>query len=149
MCGCRRGGSLPRSLLQGGSDEQHPRGGASRLLRQAEPRPARRGGTVMAEVIVKSLDRPDESRTPSERGRIDLVTLDQSTVGRAVFQPGWRWSEDVKPADGTELELRPGDAFVIAPGHDAWVIGDEPCVTLDYSGTVQLAGTPARESGGR
>jgi len=127
----------------------------------------------MAEVIVKSLDRPDESRTPSERGRIDLVTLDQSTVGRAVFQPGWRWSEDVKPAagtelcevthtgyvvsgregvrmaDGTEVELRPGDAFVIAPGHDAWVIGDEPCVTLDFSGTVQLAGTPARESGGR
>jgi mannose-6-phosphate isomerase-like protein (cupin superfamily) len=124
----------------------------------------------MAGVIVKSLNRPDESRTPSERGRIDLVTLDQTTVGRAVFQPGWRWSEDVKPvagtelcevthtgyvvsgregvrmADGTEVELGPGDAFVIGPGHDAWVIGDEPCVTLDFSGTAQLVGTPARES---
>lgn len=118
----------------------------------------------MTGVIIKSLEHPDESRTPSERGRIDLVTLDHTTVGRATFQPGWRWSEDVKPvagtelcevthtgyvvsgregvrmADGTEVELGPGDAFVIGPGHDAWVIGDEPCVTLDFSGTAQLVG---------
>jgi quercetin dioxygenase-like cupin family protein len=127
----------------------------------------------MAGVIVKSLERPDESRTPSERGRIDLVTLDQTTVGRAVFQPGWRWSEDVKPvagtelcevthtgyvvsgregvrmADGTEVELGPGDAFVIGPGHDAWVIGDEPCVTLDFSGTARLVGATSDESEAR
>ncbi len=124
----------------------------------------------MSGVIVKSLDRPDERRQPSERGRIDLVTLDRTTVGRAVFEPGWRWSEDVKPvagtelcevthtgyvvsgsegvrmADGTEVELGPGDAFVIGPGHDAWVIGNEPCVTLDFSGTARLVGATSDES---
>jgi hypothetical protein len=124
----------------------------------------------MAGVIVKSLDRPDDSRAPSERTRIDLVTLDQTTIGRATFQPGWRWSEDVKPvagtelcevthtgyvvsglegvrmADGTEVKLGPGDAFMIGPGHDAWVIGDEPCVTLDFSGTARLIGATSEES---
>ena len=124
----------------------------------------------MAGVIVKSLERPDERRTPSERTRIDLVTLDQTMVGRAVFQPGWRWSEDVRPvagtelcevthtgyvvsgregvrmADGTEVELGPGDASVIGPGHDAWVIGDEPCVTLDFNGTARLVGATSEES---
>jgi hypothetical protein len=123
----------------------------------------------MAGTIVKSLDSPDERRAPSERTRIDLVTLDQTTIGRAVFQAGWRWSEDVKPvagtglceithtgyvvsgregvrmADGTEVELGPGDAFVIGPGHDAWVIGDEPCVTLDFSGSVPLVADTSEE----
>ena len=84
------------------------------------------------------------------------MTLGGVTVGRATFEPGWRWSEHIKPAagtelcevthtgyvvsgrqvvrtaDGTEIELQPGDAFVIAPGHDAWVVGDEPCVTVDF-----------------
>ena len=120
---------------------------------------------VTTGLIVKSLDRPEESRAPSERGRIEMVTLGEVTVGRAVFQPGWRWSEDVKPAagtelcevahtgyvvsgrecvrmaDGTEVELGAGDAFVIAPGHDAWVIGSEPCVTLDFSGNAPQIGT--------
>jgi hypothetical protein len=92
------------------------------------------------------------------------------TVGRATFQPGWRWSVDVKPvaetelcqvthtgyvlsgrevvrmADGTEVELGPGDAFVIGPGHDAWVIGDQPCVTLDFNGTSAQFGSPNAES---
>jgi hypothetical protein len=123
----------------------------------------------MAGTIVKSLDSPDERRAPSERTRIDLVTLDQTTIGRAVFQAGWRWSEDVKPvagtglceithtgyvvsgregvrmADGTEVELGPGDAFVIGPGHDAWVIGDEPCVTLDFSGSAPLVADTSEE----
>lgn len=121
-------------------------------------------------VMVKSLDDPDESRRPSERTRIDLVTLGEATVGRAVFQPGWCWSLDVKPvagtelcevphtgyvlsgregvrmSDGSEIELGPGDAFVIGPGHDAWVIGDEPCVTLDFGGNLRQVGVPAGES---
>jgi hypothetical protein len=120
-------------------------------------------------LIVKSLDRPEESRAPSARGRIDLVALDGLTVARAVFEPGWRWSQDVRPAagtelcevahtgyvvsghqcvrmaDGTEQELGPGDAFMIAPGHDAWVVGDEPCVTLDFSGHAARVGVPAAE----
>ena len=118
-------------------------------------------------LIVKSLDQPEDSRAPSDRGRVEMVTLGEVTVGRAIFQPGWRWSVDVKPvagtelcevahtgyvvsgrecvrmADGTEVELRPGDAFAIAPGHDAWVIGEEPCVTLDFSGNAPDIGAPS------
>jgi class 3 adenylate cyclase len=89
-------------------------------------------------------------------GRIDVVDLDDTVVGRMTYEPGWRWSIDVQPiagtdtcqyhhlgvtlsgrlraqmADGTELELGPGDVFEIPPGHDAWVIGDEPWVSVDF-----------------
>ena len=128
---------------------------------------------VTTHLVVKSLDHPDESREPSDLGRVEMVTLGDVTVGRAVFQPGWRWSVDVRPAagtslcevahtgyvvsgrqhvrmaDGTEVELQPGDAFVIAPGHDAWVTGDEPCVTLDFSGNVSQFGAPDEQGGNR
>lgn len=121
------------------------------------------------DVLVKSLDHPDETRSPSGRGRIEMVSLDELTVGRAVFEPGWRWSVDVQPtagtslcevthvgyvvsgrqhvrmADGSEVELAPGDAFVIGAGHDAWVVGDEPCVTLDFSGNVSRVGRADRD----
>jgi quercetin dioxygenase-like cupin family protein len=114
-------------------------------------------------LLVKSLDEPDEIRPTADKGQIELVSLAGLTVGRATFQPGWRWSEHVKPhagtalcqathtgyvlsgrqhvllADGTEVELKSGDAFVIPAGHDAWVIGEEPCVTLDFSGGAELA----------
>jgi uncharacterized cupin superfamily protein len=113
--------------------------------------------------IAKSLNRPEEMRPTADKGRIELVRLGDVTVGRATFEPGWRWSEHVKPiagtdlcmathlgyvvsgrpavrmADGTELQLAPGDAFVVGAGHDAWVVGDEPCVTLDFSGIEDLA----------
>ena len=93
---------------------------------------------------------------PIPRGRIDVVDLDDTVVGRMTYEPGWRWSEDIKPiagtdtcqyhhlgitlsgrlraqmADGTELELSPGDVFEIPPGHDAWVVGDEPWVSVDF-----------------
>jgi quercetin dioxygenase-like cupin family protein len=121
------------------------------------------GQSSTGTVIVKSLDQPDESRPTADKGRIELVNLGKVTVGRATFHPGWRWSEHVKPivgtelcqathtgyvvsgrqavrmADGTEVELGPGDAFVIGPGHDAWVIGETPCVTLDFSGGANFA----------
>jgi len=85
------------------------------------------------------------------------------TIPRATFQPGWRRSKHVKPiagtelchaahngyvvagrqavqmADGTEVELGPGDAFLVGPGHDSWVIGDEPCVTVDFTGGENFA----------
>jgi uncharacterized cupin superfamily protein len=124
----------------------------------------------MAEPIVKSLEQPEESHSPSGRGRVDLVALGEVTVGRASFQPGWHWSRDmsshagtelcqvthtgyvvsgrsiVRMADGTEVELGPGDAFMIPAGHDAWVVGDEPYVTVDFTGTAGDIGQeePAR-----
>lgn len=88
-----------------------------------------------------------------DKGKMDVVTLDSVTVGRAVFEPGWKWSECVKPIagtescqvphggyvlsgrmhvrrdDGAEIESGPGDAVVIPQGHGAWTLGDEPCVT--------------------
>lgn len=89
-------------------------------------------------------------------GRIEVVELDDSVVGRMIYEPGWRWSVDIKPIagtetcqyhhfgvttsgilrvqmpDGTELEINPGDVFEIPPGHDAWVVGDEPWVSIDF-----------------
>lgn len=111
-----------------------------------------------ARLIVKSLDQPDETRQAADKGEVELVRLGEMTVARATFQPGWRWSEHVKPsagtercevthngyvvsgrqvvrmADGSEAELGPGDAFVIGAGHDSWVVGEEPCVTVDFTG---------------
>jgi class 3 adenylate cyclase len=89
-------------------------------------------------------------------GRVDVVELDDIVVGRMTYQPGWRWSQDVKPVagtercqyhhvgvtlqgrlrvempDGTELEVGPGDVFEFPPGHDAWVVGDAPWVSVDF-----------------
>lgn len=104
----------------------------------------------------RNIDRPDEQRS-FEHGEVRLVKLPGAVIGRAEFRPGWRWSTDVKPHagtdscqvhhisyvvsgrfhvrmdDGRELELGPGDAHVVGPGHDAWVVGEEPCVTIDFS----------------
>jgi mannose-6-phosphate isomerase-like protein (cupin superfamily) len=104
----------------------------------------------------KSLDQPDETRT-FENGKAEVVTLGDFSASRLVFEPGWRWSENVKPIagtdscqvfhtgyhvsgrlhvrmdDGTEEEVGPGDAYVIPPGHDAWVVGEEPVVSVDMS----------------
>ena len=111
-------------------------------------------------LLAKSLDTPDENRS-FDHGEIQAVTLGGVTFSRAVFRPGWRWSEDVKPvvgtdscqathlavvisgqfhvqmADGDERDLGPFDAHVVGPGHDAWVVGDEPCVIFDFAGTLQ------------
>lgn len=123
--------------------------------------------TTMADpsstLIVKPMDQPDEVRSTADRGQIDLVSLGQMMLGRATFQPGWRWSEHVKPiagtdlcqathvgyvvagrqavrmSDGTEVELSAGDAFLVGPGHDAWVVGDEACVTIDFVGGPDFA----------
>src|SRR5215208_2369788 len=96
----------------------------------------------------------DVRRIP--HGKIDVVQLDDRVIGRMQYDPGWRWSVDVKPIaatescqfhhvgvtlsgrlraqmhDGIELELGPGDVFEIPPGHDAWVVGAEPWVSVDF-----------------
>jgi hypothetical protein len=103
----------------------------------------------------KNLDSPDEKRS-FDHAELHFVHLTGITIGRAVLRPGWRWSTDVSPVigtescqahhssyvasgrlhvrmdDGQELELGPGDAHVVGPGHDAWVVGDEPCITIDF-----------------
>jgi hypothetical protein len=109
----------------------------------------------MASIESKSMDTPDETRTP-DKTTVSVVHLGQATVARLQAEPGWRWSECIKPVvggescqaahlgyvvsgrihiastDGTELELGPGDAYRIDPGHDAWVLGDEPFVALEF-----------------
>jgi quercetin dioxygenase-like cupin family protein len=106
---------------------------------------------------VKSLNKPDETRTPPKT-KVEVVKVGDSTIMRATFEPGWKWSEHIKPIagtescqvphvnyvisgrmkvvmdDGTEKEMGPGDAADIPPGHNAWVIGNEPCVAIDFSG---------------
>ena len=103
----------------------------------------------MLEVVLKRFDRPDEVRT-FEKGRFEIVHIGGMSIGRATYQPGWKWSEHVGPGlgrtscevehvgiviagcataamdDGRVVELRAGDIFHIPPGHDSWVIGDEP-----------------------
>jgi quercetin dioxygenase-like cupin family protein len=111
----------------------------------------------MATVQTKTFDHPDETLPFVERGRIELLQLGGREVGRAVFESGWRWSDHVKPLagtetcefphlgyvlsggmrvlmdDGTQTDLKAGDAFFIPPGHDAEVVGEEPCVMLDFA----------------
>jgi hypothetical protein len=115
----------------------------------------------------KTLNSPDEIRT-FEKGKLELATVGAVTFGRGVFQPGWKWSECVKPlvnteyceaphvqyhisgrlgvrmADGTEMEFGPGDVGALPSGHDAWVIGDEEVVVIDVSGMKQYA-RPAKK----
>ena len=117
----------------------------------------------MAELEVRNLDHADETRPFVDTGRVEIVNVAGGTVGRGTFQPGWRWSEHVKPIagtdscqaphmgycisgrmvvrmdDGTEKEIGAGDVLVIPPGHDAWVIGNEPCVQVDFTGMAIYA----------
>ncbi|MBA3362075.1 MAG: hypothetical protein H0T94_11525 [Acidimicrobiia bacterium] len=110
----------------------------------------------MARMQRKRFSEPAEVRN-FPRGKVDVVELDDVVVGRMTYEPGWRWSVDVKPiagtvscqyhhlgvtlagrlraemADGTELEIGPGDVFEIPPGHDAWVVGVEPWVSVDFA----------------
>lgn len=116
----------------------------------------------MAGLESQNFDTPDETRA-FDKGQLAVITLGDATVGRGTFQPGWRWSECVKPIagtdscqaahlgyvvagrmhvamdDGTESEAGPGDLVNIAPGHDAWIVGDEPCVFIDFEGASNYA----------
>ena len=117
---------------------------------------------VMEKAEVRSFDNPDEVRE-FPKGRLELITIGGVTVGRATLEPGWRWSESVQPIaktdsceashfqyqlsgvirvrmdDGTEVESRAGDVTLFPPGHDAWVVGDEPVVAVDFQGMHDYA----------
>ena len=114
----------------------------------------------------KSHDTPDETRAPAKT-RIEVVKLEGYTIGRLNFEPGWRWSECIKPvvgtescqtehigylvsgkmgiktADGTTAEVMPGSVYHIEPGHDGWVVGDQPVVVIEFQGASTYAKTPA------
>jgi hypothetical protein len=111
-----------------------------------------------------SFEAPEETRSfLGDTGQLELVNLEGGPVGRATFLPGWKWSEHVKPIvqtdscqaahlgyfvsgrmgvvmdDGEAMEYGPGDFAIMAPGHDAWIIGDEPCVVIDWQGFANYA----------
>jgi quercetin dioxygenase-like cupin family protein len=117
----------------------------------------------MAALEAKNCSSPDETRRLADKGTVEVVQLGGVTIGRVTLQPGWRWSEHVKPIvgtascqaphtgyviagrlhvrmdDGTERELGPGDAFFLPPGHDAWVVGNEAHVNIDFTGMADYA----------
>jgi len=123
---------------------------------------------MTAGVTKKSFSAADETRTP-DKTRVEMVGLGTVKVARFTMQPGWRWSECIQPVvgtercqarhvgavvsgslrvthlDGTEVELGPGDAYVIEPGHDSWVDGDDPFVACEFeSVTAATYAEPSR-----
>ncbi|MBI5058980.1 cupin domain-containing protein [candidate division KSB1 bacterium] len=116
----------------------------------------------MNTAALKSFAKPDEIRE-FPKGHLELMTIGGVTIGRAVFEPGWRWSTSLQPVaktksceaphfqyhvsgvlkvqmdDGTVYECKPGDVSLLPSGHDAWVVGDEPVIVVDWHGMVNYA----------
>lgn len=116
----------------------------------------------MDDVIIRQFEQPDEIRS-FPKGRFEVVRIGGMTIGRATYEPGWKWSTDVGAAigkkscdvehvglvvsgravaamdDGSIIEMAAGDIFYIAPGHDSWVVGDEPYVSLHLMGAGAYA----------
>jgi len=117
---------------------------------------------LQTQIERKNLAKPDEKRT-FDKGQLELAYIGGLTFGRATLQPGWKWSTCVKPIaktksceaphlqyhvsgrlhvvmdDGTTADFGPGDVSNIPPGHDAWVVGNEPVVVIDITGMVEYA----------
>ncbi|NKY46378.1 cupin domain-containing protein [Nocardia cerradoensis] len=121
-------------------------------------------GAARTSLLVRNFDAADETREfESGSGRLEVVQAPSGAVGRAVFEPGWRWSTHVKPIagtdscqaahigycvsgrmhirmdDGTECEVGPGDFMQCPPGHDAWTVGDQACVMIDWAAAAEYA----------
>jgi hypothetical protein len=116
----------------------------------------------MARFEVKGFTKPEETRK-FEKGKLELVKIGGAMVGRAEFQPGWRWSKSLKPVvktesceaphfqyhlsgtlrikmdDGTTKDVKAGEISFVPSGHDAWVVGKEPVVVVDFQGMVDYA----------
>jgi hypothetical protein len=116
----------------------------------------------MKKVELKNFGRPDEVRE-FPNGRLELIKIGGATIGRAIFQPGWRWATSVQPIaktksceaphfqyhisgvlrvrmdDGEEFDCKPGEVSVLPSGHDAWVVGEEPVVVVDFHGMLDYA----------
>jgi hypothetical protein len=118
--------------------------------------------TTAAKAEVKSFNKPEEVRN-FPNGKVELVKVGGAMIGRAVFEPGWKWSTSVQPLvktksceaphyqyhvsgalkvvmdDGSEFECKAGDVSLFPTGHDAWVVGNEPVVVVDFQGMVDYA----------
>lgn len=117
---------------------------------------------VSEKMEIKSFGKPDEVRE-FPNGRLELTKVGGAVIGRAILQPGWKWSTSVQPVaktksceaphfqyhiagtlmvkmdDGTEIACKPGDVSLLPSGHDAWVVGNEPVVVVDWQGMVEYA----------
>jgi mannose-6-phosphate isomerase-like protein (cupin superfamily) len=115
------------------------------------------------EMISRNLDRKPDDVIKFTNGKVELANLGETAIGRITLQPGWKWSNDVKQIvntnscqhphtqyvisgslrvrmdDGTEQEFGPGDAIYVPPGHDAWVVGNQPFVAVDFTGMKEYA----------
>lgn len=118
--------------------------------------------SIATDTIFKRFEQPDELRR-FDKGKFELVHMGKMTIGRATYEPGWKWSVHVgaatgdklcqvehvgmvvsgrsmvKMADGREMEMKAGDVFYVAPGHDSWVVGNEPYVSLHFMGAETYA----------
>lgn len=116
----------------------------------------------MNKLEMKTFEHPDEVRG-FPHGQMELLHIGGGDVGKITLEPGWRWSQDVKPiagtelceaphfqyvisghlhvkmADGAEFDVEPGEVVAVPPGHDAWVVGDEPVVAVDWQGASHYA----------
>ena len=121
------------------------------------------------QALARKFEQPDDT-TRFPNGYEDVVKVYGTLVGLATFEPGWRWSNDVRPLmgtdscpvrhvgyvlsgrlhvrmhDGSTLDLEPGEVFEIPPGHDAWVVGDDSCRLLDWGGKVRESARPVDRS---
>jgi hypothetical protein len=112
-----------------------------------------------AHAELKHFAKPDEVRT-FPKGKLEIVNIGGAVIGRATFEPGWKWSESLQPIaktkscegphfqyhvsgrimvqmdDGTQIEAKAGDVSLLPSGHDAWVVGNEPAVVVDFQGMV-------------
>jgi hypothetical protein len=126
----------------------------------------------MKKADVKNFVKPDEVRT-FPKGRLEFINIGGATIGRAIFDPGWKWSESVQPLvktksceaphfqfhvsgvlqirmdDGSEFDCRPGDVSLLLSGHDAWVVGGEPAVVVDFQGMIDYQRLDRLSSGFR
>jgi hypothetical protein len=117
---------------------------------------------VMKKAEVKNFGKPDEVRT-FPKGRLELIKIGGATIGRAIIEPGWKWSESIQSLattksceaphfqyhvsgvlkirmdDGSEFVCKPGDVSLLPSGHDAWVEGKDPAVVVDFQGMVDYA----------
>src|SRR6202167_251492 len=117
---------------------------------------------AILETVLKRFEEPDEIRT-FDKGKFEIVHIGGMTIGRATYEPGWKWSVHVGQSlgkkscdvehvgmvisgcataamdDGRVVEMKAGDLFYVAPGHDSWVVGDQPYVSLHFMGAAQYA----------